>query len=44
MELMEVKEQVLRFSDKCREIDRQFELNNNHELDRGIKHDNLENE
>ena len=29
MELMEVKQQVLRFSKKCREIDRQYEFNNN---------------
>lgn len=29
MDLMEVKQQVLRFSKKCREIDRQYEFNNN---------------
>jgi len=29
MEQMEIKQQVLRFSKKCREIDRQYEFNNN---------------
>lgn len=38
MELMEVKQQVLRFSKKCREIDRQYEFNNNGQLDNGVYH------
>lgn len=37
-ELMEVKQQVLRFSKKCREIDRQYEFNNNGQLDNGVYH------
>ena len=38
MEQMEIKQQVLRFSKKCREIDRQYEFNNNGQLDNGVYH------
>ena len=36
--LMENKQQMLRFSKKCREIDRQYEFNNNGQLDNGVYH------
>ena len=32
------KKSVLRFSKKCREIDRQYEFNNNGQLDNGVYH------
>jgi hypothetical protein len=33
------KRQVLRFAAKVKEIDRQYELNNNAELDNGVYHE-----
>ena len=38
MALMETKQRILRFSKKCREIDRQYEFNNNGQLDNGVYH------
>ena len=32
------KKSVLHFSKKCREIDRQYEFNNNGQLDNGVYH------
>lgn len=37
------KRQVLRFAAKVKEIDRQYELNNNAELDNGVYHDPSDN-
>ena len=37
-EHMEDKQRVLRFAKKCREIDRQYEFNNNGQLDNGVYH------
>jgi hypothetical protein len=42
-ELMEDKQRVMRFSKKCREIDRQYEFNNNGQLDNGVYHKNVAN-
>jgi len=42
-ELMEDKQRVLRFSKKVREIDRQYEFNNNGQLDNGVYHKNIAN-
>ena len=33
------KRQILRFAAKVKEIDRQYELNNNAELDNGVYHE-----
>ena len=32
------KQEVLHFSKKCREIERQYEFNNNGQLDNGVYH------
>lgn len=40
-ELMEPKQKILQFSRKCREIDRQYEFNNNGQLDNGVYHKNI---
>merc|ERR1740123_2812213 len=40
-ELMEDKQRVIRFSKKVREIDRQYEFNNNGQLDNGVYHKNI---
>ena len=38
VENLEDKKQVLHFSKKCREIERQYEFNNNGQLDNGVYH------
>ena len=38
---MEPKQRILQFSRKCREIDRQYEFNNNGQLDYGVYHKNI---
>lgn len=35
-ELLEMKKKIFRFEIKCRELDRQYEMNNNGELDNGV--------
>lgn len=42
-DLLEDKQRVLRFSKKVREIDRQYEFNNNGQLDNGVYHKNIAN-
>ena len=37
------KPDVLRFAKKCREIDRQYEFNNNGKLDNGVYHTQVAN-
>jgi len=37
-EMLESKHQVLQFSKRCREVDRQYEFNNNGKLDNGVYH------
>lgn len=37
-EYMEDKQRVIRFHKRCREIDRQYEFNNNGALDNGVYH------
>lgn len=39
-QLLVPKRQIIRFSAKVKEIDRQYELNNNAELDNGVYHEN----
>ena len=39
-----VKKSVLAFADKCKEVNRQYMLNNNAELDNGVYNDNEEDE
>ena len=43
-QMMVPKRQILHFSAKVKEIDRQYELNNNAELDNGVYHENSDNE
>jgi len=35
---MEEKKEVLKFAARCRDQDRQYEINNNAELDNGVYH------
>ncbi len=39
--LFATKQKVLKFSNKCREVDRQYEGNNNGQLDNGVYHKKL---
>ena len=43
VENLEDKKQVLHFSKKCREIERQYEFNNNGQLDNGVYHKQVAN-
>ncbi len=38
MAKMEDKREVLKFAARCRDQDRQYEINNNAELDNGVYH------
>ena len=40
---MHHKPDILRFTKKCREIDRQYEFNNNGKLDNGVYHKQIAN-
>lgn len=42
--MMVPKRQILHFSAKVKDIDRQYELNNNAELDNGVYHENSDND
>lgn len=37
------KPEIIRFAKKCREIDRQYEFNNNGKLDNGVYHKQIAN-